>query len=104
MTWQLINSNNSYSYKFETSAHGKKKKTLLIDILVVTVTQPQRKFCYNYGEVCRMKLFILFLEKKVHLTVKVAGKVDPKMSFLCSFFFLIWLHGLISRELFNPDT
>ena len=80
-----------------------KKKTLLIDILVVTVTQPQRKFCFNYGEVCRMKLFILFLEKKVHLTVKVAGKVDPKMSFLCSFFFLRWLHGLISRELFNPD-
>ena len=80
-----------------------KKKTFLIDILVVTVIQAHRKFCFNYGEVYRMKLFILFLEKKVHLTVKVAGKIDSKMSFLLSFFLWIWLHGLVSRELFHPD-
>ena len=81
----------------------KKKTTFIIDILVVTVIQAHRKFCFNHGEVYRMKLFILFLEKKVHLTVKVAGKIDSKMSFLLSFFLWIWLHGLVSRELFHPD-
>ena len=81
----------------------KKTTTVLIDILVVTVIQAHRKFCFNHGEVYRMKLFILFLEKKVHLTVKVAGKIDSKMSFLLSFFLWIWLHGLVSRELFHPD-
>lgn len=50
------------------------KKYFLVGILVVAVIQPNRKSIFNCGTACRMKRFRLFLEKKVHLVVKMAGK------------------------------